>query len=134
MTMMSVLASGGYTPQLRTVTITSDQTWTAPTTLTSTTLTVLLVGGGGGGMPMPQSTRSGKPVRRNDDIDDIIDNIHLENINNLNIEVSYIIGNRLFTTEKIKEFVPCDDEAFGAGLHIGYDFTDIIGLEYGVDF
>ena len=29
---------------------------------------------------------------------------------------------------------PCDDEAFGAGLHIGYDFTDIIGLEYGVDF
>jgi len=34
--------------------------------------------GGGGGMPMPQSTRSGKPVRRNDDIDDIIDNIHHE--------------------------------------------------------
>lgn len=29
---------------------------------------------------------------------------------------------------------PCDDEAFGAGLHIGYDFTDFIGLEYGVDF
>jgi len=38
---------------------------------------------------------------------DIIDNIHLENTNNLNIEVSYIIGNRLFTTEKIKEFVMC---------------------------
>ena len=28
---------------------------------------------------------------------------------------------------------PCDD-AFGAGMHIGYDFTDIIGLEYGVDY
>ena len=38
---------------------------------------------------------------------DIIDDIHLENTNNLNIEVSYIIGNRLFTTEKIKEFVMC---------------------------
>ena len=34
-------------------------------------------------------------------------NYELENINNLNIEVSYIIGNRLFTTEKIKEFVMC---------------------------
>ncbi|HDM8222487.1 TPA: OmpA family protein [Vibrio campbellii] len=29
---------------------------------------------------------------------------------------------------------PCDDDAFGAGMHIGYDFTDIIGLEYGVDY
>ncbi|MGR5238352.1 OmpA family protein [Vibrio alfacsensis] len=29
---------------------------------------------------------------------------------------------------------PCDDDAFGVGLHIGYDFTDIIGLEYGVDW
>ena len=34
--------------------------------------------GGGGGMPMPQPTRPGKPVRRNDDIDDIINNIHDE--------------------------------------------------------
>lgn len=30
--------------------------------------------------------------------------------------------------------IPCDDDAFGAGMHIGYDFTDIIGLEYGVDY
>ncbi|MGR5069149.1 MULTISPECIES: OmpA family protein [Vibrio] len=29
---------------------------------------------------------------------------------------------------------PCDDDSFGVGLHIGYDFTDIIGLEYGVDW
>ncbi|PQJ71536.1 hypothetical protein BTO01_09690 [Vibrio jasicida] len=29
---------------------------------------------------------------------------------------------------------PCDDDAFGAGMHIGYDFTDIIALEYGVDY
>ncbi|PQJ42831.1 hypothetical protein BTO00_12385 [Vibrio campbellii] len=29
---------------------------------------------------------------------------------------------------------PCNDDAFGAGMHIGYDFTDIIGLEYGVDY
>ena len=29
---------------------------------------------------------------------------------------------------------PCDDDAFGAGMHIGYDFTDIVGLEYGVDY
>lgn len=34
--------------------------------------------GGGGGMPMPQPTRPGKPVRRNDDIDDIIDTIQSE--------------------------------------------------------
>lgn len=32
----------------------------------------------GGGMPMPEPTRQGKPVRRNDDIDDIINNIHDE--------------------------------------------------------
>ena len=42
------------------------------------------LGGGGGGMPMPQSTRSGKPVRRNDDIDDIIDNIQSEIITDVN--------------------------------------------------
>jgi len=29
---------------------------------------------------------------------------------------------------------PCDDDAFGAGMHVGYNFTDIIGLEYGVDY
>ncbi|WP_440888778.1 OmpA family protein [Vibrio sp. WZ-1] len=29
---------------------------------------------------------------------------------------------------------PCDDDAFGAGMHIGYDFTDFIALEYGVDY
>ncbi|AUI88436.1 hypothetical protein BS333_19100 [Vibrio azureus] len=29
---------------------------------------------------------------------------------------------------------PCDDDAFGTGLHIGYDFTDMIALEYGVDY
>jgi hypothetical protein len=32
----------------------------------------------GGGMPMPEQTRPGKPVRRNDDIDDIINGIHAE--------------------------------------------------------
>ena len=35
-------------------------------------------GTGGGGMPMPMPTREGKPVRRNDDIDDIINGIHAE--------------------------------------------------------
>jgi len=44
------------------------------------------------------------PIER---IGDIIDNIHLENFKGLNIEVCYMIGNRLFTTEKIKEFVIC---------------------------
>ena len=38
---------------------------------------------------------------------DIIDNIHLENTGDLNIEICYMIGNRLFTNEKIKEFVMC---------------------------
>ena len=35
---------------------------------------------------------------------DIIDNIHLENTGDLNIEICYMIGNRLVTNEKIKEF------------------------------
>jgi hypothetical protein len=38
----------------------------------------MMGGGGGGGMPMPMPTREGKPVRRNDDIDEIINGIHAE--------------------------------------------------------
>jgi OOP family OmpA-OmpF porin len=29
---------------------------------------------------------------------------------------------------------PCDDDAFGAGMHVGYNFTDMLALEYGVDY
>ncbi|CAM2765064.1 OmpA family protein [Vibrio mytili] len=29
---------------------------------------------------------------------------------------------------------PCDDDAFAAGVHVGYNFTDFIALEYGVDY
>ncbi|CAH0526310.1 Outer membrane protein A [Allocatenococcus thiocycli] len=29
---------------------------------------------------------------------------------------------------------PCDDEAFAAGMHVGYGFNEYFDLEYGVDF
>ncbi|MEX3070432.1 OmpA family protein [Vibrio alginolyticus] len=29
---------------------------------------------------------------------------------------------------------PCDDDAFAAGMHVGYGFTDYFDLEYGVDY
>ncbi len=29
---------------------------------------------------------------------------------------------------------PCDDEAFAAGMHVGYAFNDYFDLEYGVDY